>query len=462
VEEHARTDEVTWDRARERALAVGFALAVGAGVWGLARWSGLLALGCAALAGGGLLLVGHPEVFLSLYVFAGIFKGHPLLALPSGFDWTMMLGVAAVFAIVLRATIVAKLRLLRVQAADLFLGGLLLVLLLGLLYSRDVEYGLSEWLELATLGALAAYALPRVIALVSNPNRVGMNVLRTVFGLGLGLSAAVLLGFGASARSFAGNYLSWGTFQGVASVAAAGLVHLARRRTTKCLIVGLIPVLLAGMVLARARGPLISLAGVAMLWLLARGRTSRWRKAAVVAVLVAIIGGIFALNPSAWWRYSLLFSVDKGTSIDVRVEAYRLAGALFLRHPIIGAGTGSFRHYASGVSGSGLSYPHNAILHVLSENGVLGGVFYGGWLVALFMLYLRGVRNRGVSEERRQLLHVSFLVFMFLLVGSQLSGGIMGRAQLFFGGLVVLLASSPETRVPASPGVASCNGRLKQ
>ena len=72
-------------------------LVVGIAIATCGSTAGLFAIGLVSF----IFLIKHPEVFLTLFVFAGIFKAYPALALPFNLDWTATMGMAAVFSMVL-------------------------------------------------------------------------------------------------------------------------------------------------------------------------------------------------------------------------------------------------------------------------------------------------------------------------------------------------------------------------
>ena len=88
-----------------------------------------------------------------------------------------------------------------------------------------------------------------------------------------------------------------------------------------------------------------------------------------------------ALSPeAATLRFSALgeYVLDPAgatvdTSAGVRVDLFGAALRMFAERPIIGNGTGSFASFAAGTVGlTDLPYPHNIVLQVGADFGLLG------------------------------------------------------------------------------------------
>ncbi len=390
-----------------------------------------------------MVLIKYPEVFLTLFVFAGIFKSYPVLRLPFNLDWTATMGISAIFLLILRAAVVRKRVRIVITRNDFFIAGLILVLGFGLMYSRDPSYGIERVLELLFLGVLASYFLPRIIASFSSSIKMIRNILLTIVVLAGITTLLTLFGLGTGNRSFSSSYLSWSYFLGVAILSGLALLKISSNRLVRVGIVVLEPLFLVAMILAKARGPVISLVVVVVLVLFWRGRLSIGKKIGVALSFLAILAVLFAILPRGIWsRYELLFAEQKGSSIEARVDAYGFAGELFLEHLFIGSGTGSFRSlYALSGSPYSLSYAHNAFLEVAAENGLLGLFFYVGFLGSLFLFARRILKDGNTVKTVRELTFGCLLVFIFLFVGTQFSSAIIGRDALLFAGLIVLLGT---------------------
>jgi O-antigen ligase len=135
-----------------------------------------------------------------------------------------------------------------------------------------------------------------------------------------------------------------------------------------------------------SRGPLFS-AALAVLAgsLLVRKRPDFRRVVAFLALLA--IGTVVAYEAAP--LYSQLRIVgflegDTSGSIDGRISLYHDAFQAFLTHPF-GIGWGSFE----GIAFGGYTYPHDLVLEVLAEAGVVFGGLFLLWLVYRIVLAYR-------------------------------------------------------------------------
>ncbi|MCD6318055.1 hypothetical protein J7M02_03190, partial [Candidatus Aerophobetes bacterium] len=152
----------------------------------------------------GIKLIKYPEVFLALFVFAGIFKAHPALTLPFNLDLTAIMGLLALSLTFLEISIAKKEIRFIFTKVDLFLVGFALLVTICLIHSRDRVYGMEKTAKLVFLGILASYYFPRIILNLSDTNKLVRNIFLTIT-ISVGIAAVLTLsGFGTdSYRSFA-------------------------------------------------------------------------------------------------------------------------------------------------------------------------------------------------------------------------------------------------------------------
>lgn len=129
----------------------------------------------------------------------------------------------------------------------------------------------------------------------------------------------------------------------------------------------------------------------------------------VARLLLGIAGGTIALTAliAAFWsdiqmtKLGLLISfgtnrlmsglatggVQADASSLTRIQLYDEGWNIFYRHPLFGSGAGAFGYLADGASGA---YPHNMILEILVQSGVVGLLLF---FVFCIPLVLRGIRD---------------------------------------------------------------------
>ncbi len=133
--------------------------------------------------------------------------------------------------------------------------------------------------------------------------------------------------------------------------------------------------LLLGLALTRSKGGIIGLVFAALL-LAAYLRLGPWLKAhrriILIASLLLVIGGVCAVA-----SYGLKHDrLPGGTSMLVRWQYWRAAGAMYADHPLTGVGPGHFSdfytRYKPAAAIESVADPHNFPLSILTQYGPLG------------------------------------------------------------------------------------------
>ena len=417
------------------ALAV---VGAGAAEGVLAAYSPALAIAPPALVLASWLWVRAPGVLLVCYLFLPFYKGS--LGPFSPVDLTPLL------ALVNAAQFVMLLTFDRPRPASLvgllLWGSLGLAVLAGILWADQQAYALdraSYWWALILLPSAAA------IRVASDDRFVGQFV-ATAFGLG---SAIIVLGLGSlfdqsRLMIFGENTLQTGAITLVAILTTLLWGLRALPVWTRPALVALVGVALAESVATGSRGPLIAF-GVALAYALAR-RALRRHRLTTRDMAVALVGtggaAVLALTIARLPAESiarLLLVPDAiagggsaGTSIGARLDLFSIATAMFAHSPLIGNGTGSFGAYTMSLTGfTQFTYPHNDLLQVAAEYGLIGVVLF----VALVVAALRAPDG---DDPARAAVGV---LFVFMLTLGMTSGDIYGD-RLMWGLLVLLLAAA--------------------
>jgi len=114
-----------------------------------------------------------------------------------------------------------------------------------------------------------------------------------------------------------------------------------------------------------------------------------------LACLTAALALVFVAMPTPIRERVLSLRRPSDTSDATRVMVWRGAARIFLDHPILGAGPGSFKIVSRGryipfivggrkLEAAGAAHAHNATLETLAETGALGGIALVWLLVAYF------------------------------------------------------------------------------
>ena len=192
--------------------------------------------------------------------------------------------------------------------------------------------------------------------------------------------------------------------------------------------VGLLCVVLA--VLSGSRGPILAIS-VSLITYYSFFRSGGLaKKIFVVAFFVGAMSVTYSYLPTA---IRARFDANKFTTYGQisnnsylqREDTYSAAWRLFLSNPIAGVGVGNFFYQ----SGTGVDYPHNFVLELLCELGLVGACLFA---VFLFVV-VRGIftvarRPKGFSQEKKYV----FLLFVFAATESLASGNIQYSGTLWF------------------------------
>lgn len=142
---------------------------------------------------------------------------------------------------------------------------------------------------------------------------------------------------------------------------------------------------------------------------------SNLKRAAKVWLFSALLIGLFSyaailIRSDMDW-ISGMFNVQSGADVmeaSGRANAILGAQACISSHPILGAGLGGFELYGSNDGFNDDSYPHNIILEILCETGVVGLVI----LIAICWLFIKRNKVTIRFETQNGLYFALFIIAM--------------------------------------------------
>ena len=235
-----------------------------------------------------------------------------------------------------------------------------------------------------------------------------------------------------------------------------------------------IPVLVVGLIVSDARGP--ALACLAMFFVSVfskRGAgivSGRAAKIAIIVMVVAMVGVTIAkvassgsrggekLHAKAEELKALLSGESARGSAGDRLFGWEAAISAFVKKPVLGWGAGGTRAYIKthrgmfGIYGGDLKleYPHNVVLQVAAEQGVVGLLA----LVWFFWLTLKKAKR--VANITRGRLSCLFWILIFDLMVIQVSGDLDAwRAIWLWCGITLAISRMLITgAIPAPVAVA--------
>ncbi len=226
------------------------------------------------------------------------------------------------------------------------------------------------------------------------------------------------------------------------------IFRIARQRR-----IGLIDVLIlipAAFLLIRsgARGPVISLIVTFFIYIIWLGHIGRRIKLTIIAGGLLLLGFAYSVIPDATVRfYQVLFDPTvsptqntSANSIQERILLIDMAIDDFLAEPILGVGTGN--------SSGGVGYPHNSIIEVAAELGLVGvSIFLLLQAVVAVTAYQTIKRTKGTPDE--WIMTTAFAIYLFAFIESQFSGYMGGDMLLYLSiGLVGVVSQLLNQRSP--------------
>ncbi len=195
------------------------------------------------------------------------------------------------------------------------------------------------------------------------------------------------------------------------------------------------PVLAVALIAAGSRGPVVAFVFglLALVALSATSRRARRRLAlvAIAGIAATIIVPLVVPGSALGRALSVIIGSASGLSSNGRSQLWSVAIASFSAHPLLGLGWGGF---GSLVPGSGLVYPHNILLEVSTELGLVGAIA----LISILIGFIVGLARLWRSTVGADQLAAALLISLFLtaLINACFSGAIQDNREIWlWGGL---------------------------
>lgn len=396
----------------------------------------------------GLAMLLWPETALALYVNAGSIKLDPRLRpITSLVDLTLLLAgvliVAILYRLVLRRENLVWGR--ETSVAFLFSG----LILLATLYTPVQSFGVDKAFRFSFLTMLA-YVAP--LALVRSFRGVWL-----FFGMWLALSAVFTfdaigkLGTGQRLSAFNATNIAMGRVLGVAILILFFAVLTGRTarylQVLSVLGLGFMFLVLLG---TGSRGPLIMLSVtiLVMLGVASRQLENKARVLIILGILAGVVLFTFSsglVPAAAFERYTLLLSNSAAdSSAQARLAVMRDAWQLFVTRPFLGWGTGAVSAFGAGRE---QLYPHNILLELAAETGLVGVSLY---LILFAMVFYRLLKKIGSTSHQQPIWMALMAMLLFTLLNAMVSGDLNANRDLFlFSGVAVAAAeNSAGSRAP--------------
>lgn len=199
------------------------------------------------------------------------------------------------------------------------------------------------------------------------------------------------------------------------------------------------PALVVAMLAAGSRGPVVAfVVGLFALLALSAANQQARRRFALVGVVfafAAIVVPIAVPGSSVGRALSTIVGSASGVSSNGRSELWSLAIGAFSQHMALGLGTGGFASLSGAVS-AGVQYPHDLVLEIASELGLVGVAalvaVIGGLLMRLTTLF------RSTRGGRRLTASILIALFLAAVTNACISEPIFSNGEVWiWGGLAV-------------------------
>ncbi|MBT6217030.1 MAG: T9SS type A sorting domain-containing protein [Candidatus Marinimicrobia bacterium] len=231
-----------------------------------------------------------------------------------------------------------------------------------------------------------------IIKLILNPEITRLSVLR-----GGPISMSRIMGYGIITIYFLhkGNFFpKWISYFNIKNI--LGLMLLV-------------------MIFTFTKGPAVSLFCV---WLIYRIRNEKFKniKNLILAVALVVLTILFSMDVIRQTMNSDV-SVWYGSYIT-RIEHIRNAVFAFMQNPLFGIGVGNFS-----IWGDGWLYPHNIIIEILCETGLIGFCLFS---LLIIIFFKSGYHHNNWIEK------AFYLLTIFIFLNQMVSSDIVGARFLWF------------------------------
>lgn len=380
------------------------------------------------------------EVFFVLFMFGGVYK-NALSFLPSFIDITIVFMLLSIF-IGVRKVLSTKVIDKVLIAPFLLYAGLVFLCIISFLYVDKNPYSLEKTLRLIVITGWA-YIGPFLLIDYSNPKKSLKRVLWAMIFVGVTIGFISIFEYvtnampSKTATAFGSeNYLPLGRVTAIASLLLM-CYYLFEKSTKKTFILTFltVPFTIYALFISGGRMPVIafitSLAIILALGASARKvkniKTINFNKKIVIYAYIGLWVSpviIYLVTKSNFFtRFLALFQEGGGASASGRITNYYTALDMILESKLMGMGIGGFLSYTGGSGDRG--YPHNIILEITAELGVLGLIIFL-LIIAVGLLRFFNYFNKNFYSTS------VFALFVFFLINSMVSGDLNDNRFLFF------------------------------
>jgi len=379
------------------------------------------------------------ELLFVLFLFAGVYKADPRLAwLPV--DLTALFFVLSVISglvIVYKKKFVFSCKGLNIFILYMAFASFVL---LSYLWTPGVLYGAQKTLYIWSL-VMWSVAAPALIIAKELVRLKRLGIIFVLFALLLvfeAISNYIQAGHYGFVTAFGSNYLALGRIVGLSFILIfVYLMFWARSNYEKLLCFAAIVLKFWILLIAGGRGPLLATIFSALVPLLfsihisLKGQMVKVKKYTLIILVINVLLSLIFVNLAGSGyatqtinRLIVLTDIDRGASAESRIQHYANAIDYWMESPVVGHGIGSWPVLNSGIDARG--YPHNIILEILVELGLLGL-----FLFLITIVYAISLLRPFNSIGHQPIKVLLIMITLFTLINSMISGDITDNRLLF-------------------------------
>ncbi|MDI6735233.1 MAG: O-antigen ligase family protein [bacterium] len=317
--------------------------------------------------------------------------------------------------------------------------GLLMLMVLSMRYTSNLGYGKTKILEFITFTALAYFAPFFIFTSL----KVFERFLKTLIIIGVFLSIAILglrlysLFYLSSSEIYpeqgliGSNYLVLQQIVGITDLIIL-YYFLLKNHSTKQTIWLNLSYILCIVILVSSYGkcPVFAFFGtIIFMTIISIKNLLGNRRILFNTLLLIIVSSLlfFSIGQVCFLRTKAYLSPNYSGRVE-RLENARVAIKLFSQHPFLGVGIGGFSNFSVEIKGiERFKYPHNIILEIGSELGLIGIIFFG-LMIGFSFKHLIYLRNKYNYLKLWLLPNVIMSLFVFSFLTSMTSGDINNLA----------------------------------
>ena len=381
------------------------------------------------------------EWFLALFLLGGYFKADLRLAfIQSHIDMTMLFLVLSCLVFVYRA--VRNNFALQFPRSSIWMAALFLLLdaclIGGLLYTKGMQYGFDKAMRFTFLTGWAFFGAILLITNLPSLRRFSWALVT----ISTALAIDALMGYPGGGQvgfvtALGSNQIALARASGIGLLAiVAFLLPAEKKLWIRLGLFVMAALLLWATLIAGVRGPVLALVVSFILFfgLSMHGfvhlKIDRFAfKLGIVALFVAIVLAFLGpeLFPTLALRTNILLT-DVGTSASIRLSLFQSAFDQWAASPILGGGTGQF---SVALTGEDIRlYPHNLILELGAENGLVGVLAF---IIMIAASFANGVTKLYAKNGSLRIVSRYLLISCcFAFLNAMVSGDINDNRMLFF------------------------------